>query len=1011
MTTHIENGSEREERLHDLVAEYIEAVEAGQAPDRGALLDRYPEYSDKLAEFFAARDQLAYLTPPRPATFATEHGELGDFRILRLVGRGGMGIVYEAEQISLRRRVALKVLPFAATMDPRQLQRFQNEARAAASLQHPHIVPVHAVGCERGVHYYAMQFIDGQTLADLICQLRGLKRPAQSGELPTPPSADTVEEPRVQAATEPSVREPAYFRRVAEWGIQAAEALEHAHALGIVHRDVKPANLMVDAQGTLWVTDFGLARTAADNGMTMTGDVLGTLRYMSPEQALAKHGLVDHRTDVYSLGVTLYELLTLRPAIDGKDRQEIQQQVAAEEPQPPRRINRAMPKELETILLKAMAKNPAERYVTAREFAEDLRRFLEDKPIRARRPTMLQRARKWAQRHRSVVRAVGVTLLLGAIVSAWQAVRATLAEKDARGAETDARKAESDARRAEWDARKAEADALAERNRAVKAEADAKEQRDRALTAMKAATESEADTKAFSDFLVEDVLIVARPEGEAGGLGINVTVKQALDAAAPKIGERFRGRPRAEAIARHDLGVTYRRVGDLDAAEEQLRRALALRREVLGADHRDTLSTLNSLAVLLYGRGKNADAQPLFKEVLELQKATLGPDHPNTLNTLTNLATSYATAGQWEEALPLMQDAVRGCQARLGPDHPYTLRSMNNLAEVYQLAGRRSEALKLFETTTKAREAALGPDHPDTLSSMNNLARAYQAAGRLTDALPLFEAVLKGRRAKLGPDHPFTLMSMINLAAAYEAAEMRSKALPLFEEALKGRRAKLGPDHPATLNTLTNLADAYLAAGQLPKAIPLYAEAFKLKEAKFGPDREETRAACFCLAVAYQLAERYADAEPLFTRMVASLRRQSGHPLLRPVLLHLGECQVKTAKHVEAESVLRECLKIYEKQGADSFLRFAALSALGGSLTGQKKYAEAESFLLQGYEGMKARGHTPEAKNPDLGFQQRLTAAVERLVQLYEAWGQPEQAAQWRKRLEASKGNGGSLKP
>src|SRR5262249_4031008 len=209
-------------------------------------------------------------------------GRVGGFGLIGEVGRGGMGVVYEAEQISLGRRVALKVLPFAATMDPRQLQRFHNEARAAASLHHEHIVPVHGVGCERGVHYYAMQFIDGRTLAQVIeAQRAGDSSGAKAGD-------ETALERKAQTQMP---RDVAYFRRVAEWGVQAAEALEHAHALGIVHRDVKPGNLMLDERGKLWVTDFGLARTAAEGNLTMTGDVLGTLRYVSPEQAQAKHGL------------------------------------------------------------------------------------------------------------------------------------------------------------------------------------------------------------------------------------------------------------------------------------------------------------------------------------------------------------------------------------------------------------------------------------------------------------------------------------------------------------------------------------------------------------------------------------------------------------------------------------------------------------------------------------------------------------------------------------------------
>jgi serine/threonine protein kinase len=295
------------------------------------------------------------------------------------------------------------------------LQRFHNEARAAAGLHHTNIVPVFAVGCERGVHFYAMQLVEGRSLAALLDERRHLAdgQPAVGAEATgpfTPASpGSAVETPKPALAalsTQRSSREPAYFRGVAQLGVQAAEALEHAHQLGVIHRDIKPGNLLLDGRGNLWVTDFGLAQVQSDTRLTMTGDLLGTLHYMSPEQALAKRVVIDHRSDVYSLGATLYELLTLRPVFTGNDRQELLRQIAFEEPKAPRRLNRAVPRELETIVCKALEKNPAERYATAQEMADDLERFLKDEPIRARRPSLLQRARKWTRRHRAATWAI-----------------------------------------------------------------------------------------------------------------------------------------------------------------------------------------------------------------------------------------------------------------------------------------------------------------------------------------------------------------------------------------------------------------------------------------------------------------------------------------------------------------------------------------------------------------------------------------------------------------------------
>jgi serine/threonine protein kinase len=390
--------------------EFTQRLQRGEQPDVEAYARRHPEIADLLRGVLSA---LQLLRPPAEAVPSGpapgEAGTLGDFRLLREVGRGGMGVVYEAEQISLKRRVALKVLPFAAALDPRHLRRFRNEAQAAAQLHHPHIVAVHAVGCERGVHYFAMQFIDGQSLADVIAGLRQGCPPGPV-EGAAPPDADTAS--AAALATGRSARDGTFFRSVARLGVQAAEALDHAHQQGVIHRDVKPANLLLDAAGHLWVADFGLARCPAEPALTCSGDVLGTLRYMSPEQALAKRDLVDHRSDIYSLGATLYEALTLEPAYPGADREELLRQLAAGEPRPPRRLNPAVPVALETVVLKAMAREPERRYATAQELADDLRRFLEGRPVLASRPTWRERAGRWARRHRQAVAAAALLLFL-----------------------------------------------------------------------------------------------------------------------------------------------------------------------------------------------------------------------------------------------------------------------------------------------------------------------------------------------------------------------------------------------------------------------------------------------------------------------------------------------------------------------------------------------------------------------------------------------------------------------
>ena len=445
---------------------YLEALRAGHPWSRVDFLARHAEIADALDQCLSGLDFIqeaaAQITGSQsslvfdPVVSIRCPAQLGDYRILREVGRGGMGVVYEAEQASLSRRVALKVLPFAAAIDPKQRQRFQIEAQAAAQLHHPHIVPIFGVGCDQGIHFYTMQFVEGRSLAAILHEHRASnealaqaagssvravqEQTDESVSLPlrlnggsdtaSRSGTELVQGSRSLALTAigPIHRDQAFCRTVARLGAEAADALDHAHGLGIVHRDIKPANLLIDHDDALWITDFGLARFRSELSLTQSGDMVGTLRYMSPEQALARRGVVDQRTDIYALGVTLYELLTLQPAFDGRDHQELLRQIALDEPTPPRRINPAIPGDLETIVLKAMAKDPLNRYTTAQEMGADLRRFRDDQAILARRPGSMERTLRWARRHRELVGTAAAIVVLALVVGTagiWAQARKT----------------------------------------------------------------------------------------------------------------------------------------------------------------------------------------------------------------------------------------------------------------------------------------------------------------------------------------------------------------------------------------------------------------------------------------------------------------------------------------------------------------------------------------------------------------------------------------------------------
>jgi eukaryotic-like serine/threonine-protein kinase len=657
--------------------EFLERQKNGERPDIEEYAARHPEAAELLRKVLAAleligRSQLG--GSGLPAMLTEPAGTLGDFLIGREVGRGGMGVVYEAEQISLRRRVALKVLPFAATMDARHLQRFHNEARAAACLHHPHIVPVYAVGCERSVHYYAMQFIDGQSLEGF---LRKLHQPTTDSDQPEPISAAsdtaTAVDSRAKAKTQPLPRDAVHFRQVAEWGIAVAEALEHAHSLGIVHRDIKPGNLLLDAAGRLWVTDFGLARTVNDTGLTLTGDVMGTLRYMSPEQALAKHGLVDHRTDIYSLGVTLYELLTLRPAIDGLDREELLNKVAFEEPPGARQRNAAIPVELETIVRKAMSKEPVERYATAKEVADDLRRFLDDKPIRARPPTIWERLVKWTRRHKTLMGAAAAVLFLavgGLAIGSfliWQEQKQTKAalkeaSEQRRAAQENAAKAESQRQRA-----------MANLDQALNAIIDLAQQLDR---------EDWADLPRFRE------------------------IRRALIQQIQHHYERFIKEESADRAVRFEmarayisLGILHEMQGNLEEAEQTRRKAIALL-EALRVDYPKDLVYRKQLghshaamAWQLEDKGMIGQAVDEYRKALQAfeEAMRLAPDDPSPPN---NMAWTLVVSNLPELRNPLRAIELAKKATQMAPRRRAV---WNTLGVAYYRAGDWSAAVTALE--------------------------------------------------------------------------------------------------------------------------------------------------------------------------------------------------------------------------------------------------------------------------------------------------------------------------
>jgi serine/threonine protein kinase/Tfp pilus assembly protein PilF len=816
----------RERALGVLVDEVTAKLQAGVLVDIDAYAHEHPEHAESLRRLFPALQVLADLgrstsrnhgaasadglSPDEPL------GTLGDFRLIREIGRGGMGVVYEAEQISLSRRVALKVLPFAAALDGKQLQRFKNEAQAAAHLHHTNIVPVHAVGCERGVHYYAMQYIEAQTLAELIRQLRDDAR----NKLPAPDAASKESSNDYPAhstevlaglSTDRPPKGRQWFRTLARLGKQAAEALEHAHSLGVVHRDVKPANLLVDVRGNLWITNFGLAQCRGQIDLTLTGVRVGTARYMSPEQASGQRALVDHRTDIYSLGITLYELLTLESAYYGHDWLEVIRQITTQEPRRPRGWNAAIPVDLETIVLKALTKEPAGRYASAQELAEDLQRFLEDKPILARRPTRREIAAKWARRHKAVVRTGAVLLLLMLI---GLAISASLIWKEKSRAETNARLA--------WEA----------------ADHMYTQVADKWLADQPQLTELQIE---FLQNALEFYERFARENGD----NLKVRVQTAL--------------------AYTRVGHIQQKLGESRKGEEAFRRALVLWSRLAKEFpdqpvHRQYLArTRSSLGLLLKHLNRHIEAEEVYKEALRLQQS-LVDEFPSIAGYRRELVDTYQAIGVVHKNAGQLQAAdeayhqARRLLAELADDTTESLRNRWQLATLhmnfgglFRMTGQLQQAEKELEQGVLLLRQLVNDDAQaaryrlDLGRAYYNLGLCLKDTGRHPEAEKTFAKALPLHR-RLADDFPKVPFFRRELAASYcgqgkaqfatgrldEAERSFQQAQSLYQGLIKdfptlpGHRADLG----LCLNDLGNLRRE---AGRLEQAKHAFRAALALQ--------------------------------------------------------------------------------------------------------------------------------------------------------------------------------------
>jgi eukaryotic-like serine/threonine-protein kinase len=789
---------------------------------------------------------------------------VGPYKLLQKIGEGGFGVVYMAEQEKpVRRVVAVKIIK--PGMDTAQvIARFESERQALALMDHPNIARVLDAGATDSGHpYFVMELVKGVPITE-FCDKNHL-----------PPEA------RLKLF------------------VDICHAIQHAHHKGVIHRDIKPSNVLVtlhDSVPVVKVIDFGVAKATVQKLTERTlftayGQMLGTPAYMSPEQAEMSGLDIDTRSDVYSLGVLLYELLTGTTPIEAASLRaagyaEMQRLIREQDaPRPSTRLSKLgdsavmtagnrgldvkkltqlLAGDLDWVVMKALEKDRNRRYDTPGGFAEDVGRYLRNEAVVARPPSSAYRIRKFAQRNRGAVLTAAVVagaLLAGILVSTWQAMRA----------------------------RRAEAAALV-------AAADA--------------TAREAETKAALGFVEDKVFAAARPAGQEGGLGREVTLEKAIESAVPYVTQSFPSQPLIEARLRLALGKSFYFLGDAQKAAEQEDAARALYTRHLGADDPLTLQAMHNLASSYAVLGRVDEALRLREETLALRREKLGPDNPDTLASMNNLALSYGDAGRHADALKLREETLARFKATEGATHPDTLMAMNNLANAYFALSRNAEALKLREETTALYKAKLGPDHPDTLRSMGNLASSYSSVGREADALKLREETLALRKAKLGPDHPATLISMSALGDSYESLGRHADALKIRQENLALRKAKLGPDHPDTLSSMNNLAETYVSLGRDADALKLREETYPLRRAKLGADHPDTLLTMSELAQSLVAANRNQEASPMVDEC---LRLAAGKNVDVTVLFSAYDARVRIYEKAKDAAGCRQTAENWEK--------------------------------------------------------------------------------------------------
>jgi serine/threonine protein kinase/Tfp pilus assembly protein PilF len=899
---------------------------------------------------------------------------IGRYHLLQKIGEGGMGEVWLAEQKEpVRRRVAVKLVK-TGTNSREVIARFESERQTLALMDHPAIAKVLDAGSTpQGGPYFVMEYIAGTPITTYCDQHKLTTR-----------------------------------QRLMLF-IHVCEGVQHAHQKAIIHRDLKPSNILiseVDGEPAPKIIDFGVAKAmtqklTADTMFTRVGAMIGTPEYMSPEQALSSGEDIDTRTDVYSLGIILYELLVGAPPIELRkvaldeflrklredDAVKPSTRIRTQDPATstelaqrrqtePAVLIKQVRGDLDSIALKALEKERGRRYGSPSDFAADIGRYLRNEPVLAVAPSTGYRLRKFASRHRGALAtacAFILVLIAAAVVSIRQGIRA---------------------------------------NREA------------------------AIAQAVNDFVQNDLLAQASAYSQSKP-DPDLKVRTALDRAARRMEGKFNQQPEVAASIRNTIGQAYMDVGVYPEARTQFESSLDIERRVLGQknpttlrtmsrlgrvyqaqgkyaqaesllgqtlegqrrllgpEHPDTLYTANALAFAYMQQGKSAQAEALHSHIFEIARRVFGPEDSRTLNIMNNLGIDYFRSGMYPKAEALLRQVVDTRLRVWGPDHPETVTPMVNLGSVYHYEGKDAQSEQLYSRALEIERRVLGPDHPHTLSTMSSLAIAYSAEGKYARAEQLGNQTLETQRRVLGPDNPATLVTMSQLAADYGREGNHAQAAQLLSQVLEIQRRVLVPGHSDTLITMTNLALADALLGKYAQAEQLLGEASEAARRALAPEHPLTLGILSQFAEVYQMQGKYAQAEKVATQVLGSRRHALGneHPDTMIAAADLGLACVSQGKFADAEPLAREAMQTDNRLWPDDWQRFRAESLLGASVAGQKRYAEAEPLLTEGYEGMLAR-----RSNIPGDQRYNLELAHQWIVHLYQTWGKPAKVGEWRQK-------------